>query len=546
MYNWTRLDQTVDSYLAAGITPLLVLDNIPYAFVAPQHREFIGFGLTNPPDNVTEFGIFIEEMARHLVDRYNEDLVATWRFRVGTEADGPRLGPRWDDLNFPGAGLQQYILLYDAVVAALRRVLSAPIVGPSNMAQVGPVNCSVCEQLFEFGRHLYNGTNTADPSTTGSIISFAALSEYSKSDNIGAPAQEMAGTIETMKQFVRLATTGKSTGSEALRIPLEVHEYGWAGWLHYNISSTWPAGAYGGAWNVASWLFMLQAGASKIFHWGYGFDNSLAQRNLTGTMGGKPLVSAWGWVLGAMEELGTTDGAKSNKVRLETDEVTHKNSEYSQDSTSGTGGLSSVATAVLPASSSPRMPSQATVGAYRVATPSENKLQYLLVAHSADTGFNTPPANDPVITWRLLINASDMPNSTSGGYFNIKDGPESIRVGQRALTRGNSIHDIILSDLEQAGGYAAGLLVGEDQNADNVNHMATETGQKLAAKHAAAYMEANLETLGPIGGTITGAEKSGELADGGRYYYDEVSGGLVLNFYITVPSLMLLTLSPWP
>jgi len=63
--------------------------------VAPQNRFYGGFGLGSAPDNVTEFGVFVEALARHLVGRYGHAEVSQWRFRLGTEADGPRMGPRW-------------------------------------------------------------------------------------------------------------------------------------------------------------------------------------------------------------------------------------------------------------------------------------------------------------------------------------------------------------------------------------------------------------------------------------------------------------------
>jgi hypothetical protein len=69
--NFSRMNATLGVFVANGITPSpLVLDNIPYAFVAEENRFFGGFGLGSAPDNKTEFGEWVGELARHLVGRY--------------------------------------------------------------------------------------------------------------------------------------------------------------------------------------------------------------------------------------------------------------------------------------------------------------------------------------------------------------------------------------------------------------------------------------------------------------------------------------------
>ena len=141
--NWTRMDATLDVFVANGITPSpLVLDNVPYAFVEQGNRFYGGFGLGSAPDNKTEFAEWVGgQLLPHLLQRYGEAEVGTWRFRLGTEADGPRMGPRWapPDGNGPIAmptasgalktfshGLDQYVEMYVKVAAA--RAALAPFV----------------------------------------------------------------------------------------------------------------------------------------------------------------------------------------------------------------------------------------------------------------------------------------------------------------------------------------------------------------------------------------------------------------------------------
>ena len=89
VYNWTRMESTLDPFVTAGIIPSpFVLDNVPYAFVSEPNRFYGGFGLGSAPDNTTEFGEFVEALAHRLVNRYGIAEVSGWRFRLGTEADG--------------------------------------------------------------------------------------------------------------------------------------------------------------------------------------------------------------------------------------------------------------------------------------------------------------------------------------------------------------------------------------------------------------------------------------------------------------------------
>ena len=89
LYNWTRIDSTLDGYVAAKTERfLIVLDNIPFAFVKPENRFYLSYGLGSAPDDPQEFAIFVGKFAEHLVGRYGLKTVSKWRFRLGTECDG--------------------------------------------------------------------------------------------------------------------------------------------------------------------------------------------------------------------------------------------------------------------------------------------------------------------------------------------------------------------------------------------------------------------------------------------------------------------------
>ena len=95
----------LDGYVRAGKVEhyMIVLDNIPFAFVRPENRFYVSYGNGAAPDSPAEFGAFVGDLVKHLVSRYGAAVVSKWRFRLGTECDGPRIGPSWENFTAPNA-----------------------------------------------------------------------------------------------------------------------------------------------------------------------------------------------------------------------------------------------------------------------------------------------------------------------------------------------------------------------------------------------------------------------------------------------------------
>jgi hypothetical protein len=225
-HNFTRVDATFDGILGAGITEILVvLDNVPYAFVAPQNRYYATYGLSSAPDDADEYADFIGIFVEHLVERYSEAVVSKWRFRLGTEADGPRYGPPWLNQTYhasrangstfaiaPWVGLLQYMATYKAVGMKIKQKLTTASFGPSNM-----LSCQQDgEQLAGMGKNnISNGRYSPGLIQFGEYIraqklpiDFAAASNYARgtpplwpSGLSYSPAQLMKGAVEELKVF---------------------------------------------------------------------------------------------------------------------------------------------------------------------------------------------------------------------------------------------------------------------------------------------------------------------------------------------------------
>lgn len=517
VYNFSRIDATLDGFVRVGKYQdiLVVLDNVPFAFVKPENRFYCSFGLGSAPDDPQEFASFVGDLAAHMVARYGLDTVSRWRFRLGTECDGPRYGPPWQNLTAPNPpfsapdgnggiftsrtpGLDVYVETYIAVARALERVVPKAAFGPSNMAGIsggaggGAVNatCDACPFLEEFADRI---------KAAGAPLGFIAASEYSKWDKNGfAPAAPMLDTPSYLTQIKERAGNPDA--------PTEVHEWGWAGWGKWAAQfgkMQWPMGAYGGAWSLGSFLYQRKGGASRVFHWGYNEDGGLgvgqgSNASATCPPGtqwcapnqppgmckatcrarGYPIVSGTGWLFNALNDVTETAGSQSGL------------SEYVRDIP--VKGYNQTVGAVKGA------------GADRVA---------VLAVHFS------PNMTDRVIRrFRLEINATDL------AIFAGKPCTE-LQITQKALNRTTSAHDQMEATLFANGGKVA----SEARAVDRIANMATPEGLRMLVDRAPHWMEMNWKSLqyGPFDGTVVRGS----------------NGGCTLEFDMETPSLKLIAIS---
>lgn len=131
-YDWTIMDRIFDAYVEAGCTPFIqagftpeALSNDPgpyrhnWALLSPYNNIMTGWAM--PPNDLGKWGALIEAWARHLCDRYGVDVVATWPWECWNEPDG----------HYWKGTIPEYCAMYDATVAAVRRVLpNARVGGP--------------------------------------------------------------------------------------------------------------------------------------------------------------------------------------------------------------------------------------------------------------------------------------------------------------------------------------------------------------------------------------------------------------------------------
>ena len=127
---WPLVFSRLDPFVRNGIQPIIVLDNVPWAFAASNESRSIGYGSNMGPQNVTEYKGFVQTLLHGMVTRYGLHVAQTFWFRVGTEPDTqPK---HWNDTN------AKFVEMYVAVATVVAAVIPGAMVGPANFAADGP------------------------------------------------------------------------------------------------------------------------------------------------------------------------------------------------------------------------------------------------------------------------------------------------------------------------------------------------------------------------------------------------------------------------
>jgi xylan 1,4-beta-xylosidase len=169
VYDWAITDRIFDTLHAVGVKPLVEVGFMPealsthprpYRHTFPQGSIFTGWAY--PPKSYERWAEVVNQMVRHLRQRFGDAEVKTWLWEVWNEPDiGYWQGTR-----------EEYFKLYDFTVDAIIKALpEARVGGPHS---TGPSNPKAAEFLRAFLDHCAHGPNYAT-GKTGSPLHFIAF-----------------------------------------------------------------------------------------------------------------------------------------------------------------------------------------------------------------------------------------------------------------------------------------------------------------------------------------------------------------------------------
>jgi len=303
---WTRLDPLVNN----SIHPVVVLDNVDYAFV--KNASIGKYGQSLAPHNLTEYGGFVSELVTRAVQRYSQEVVESFWWRVATEPNTGRGGTGQDVAAPQAQKIAVYVDYYVEVHSAIRKVLPTAVVGPGNWAswyQTG-MYCN-----SSTGKHANEGLTLIGPILTsilqkGGTIGFLAMSYYGTdqgnfiSSNQACP--KLAGCGYDPRQ-ARVAAEGlrqlRTIDPALADVTLQVHEFAAMDNGHHHGASFEP-GAFGGAWTLATCIEFASQGIDRVFHWNIGAGTGgYGQEASSIDSAGHKLYFGNAWVMAAARKL---------------------------------------------------------------------------------------------------------------------------------------------------------------------------------------------------------------------------------------------------
>jgi xylan 1,4-beta-xylosidase len=260
-YSFLYLDQVIDSYLEAGVAPLLELGFMPKALASGDQTVFWWGGNVTPPKDYRQWCDLVQATLRHLIDRYGEEAVR-WPIEVWNE---PNLSHFWKD-----ADQDEYFRLYEYTARAIKGVDERFLVG-------GPV--------LSPGSDDWWAPFSAFIERTGAPIDFVSRHAYTSGPAEHVPFGVYQTLTEPQGLIEQFAVPGRElSGTRLAGLPVHISEYNTSyrpdSPVHdtaYNAVYLAPVLARGGMTGVSSFsywtvsdVFEEEGVPRSLFHGGFG------------------------------------------------------------------------------------------------------------------------------------------------------------------------------------------------------------------------------------------------------------------------------------
>jgi xylan 1,4-beta-xylosidase len=160
VYDWKIVDRIFDTYIERKMKPLVQIGFMPKALSTkpePYQHEWapgveynrIYTGWAYPPTDYVKWGELVYQWARHTIERYGKQEVATWYWEVWNEPD----------IGYWRGTPEEFQKLYDFAADGLKRALpDAKIGGPE---VTGPNGARTQQILKDFIEHCLRDANNA-------------------------------------------------------------------------------------------------------------------------------------------------------------------------------------------------------------------------------------------------------------------------------------------------------------------------------------------------------------------------------------------------
>lgn len=230
-----------------------------WAFVNVTSETCEGFGCQYlPPDNPAEFADWVGVLAAYLLKAYGSEYASRIRWRLGTEANGPR----WSN---HGKVFEPYLQTYALTMKKIRQVIPAAEVGPSNWVEVVGSSGNLTAGGSDAFQYKFYSALAEDRSIP---LDWISVSHYGGGGRPGHPGNFPGSDyVErtpdgTTGEFEMTAMRDLAARPNA---SLEVME--WSILNNELHQPTYEPSSVGTAWTAGSVATHMCHGVDRIFHW---------------------------------------------------------------------------------------------------------------------------------------------------------------------------------------------------------------------------------------------------------------------------------------
>jgi xylan 1,4-beta-xylosidase len=268
--DFTGLIEILKAEKAAGLTPGIVLDNVPWEMGIRKAEGFPSeetmvhwakYGHNGPPINFDVWKKYIRKFLAACIQEFGRDEVASWQFRVGTEVDNDRASLDWEG----------YIKHYDHTVAAVTETIPNVWIGPGNFIASRLDEHESNYKLEDFLKHCAEGKNHAT-GKIGTRMNYLPFSIYTSSYSPSPTSHSLPHEFALAKATTLLAkykVLERYRDNDAIPdwFAIEAHEYGDLSSLPEGREWLWMTEWMAGLHAYTMDLAYNQYGISKTCFW---------------------------------------------------------------------------------------------------------------------------------------------------------------------------------------------------------------------------------------------------------------------------------------
>ena len=245
VHNFSKIDLALDRILSAGLEPIIVLGNVPEELSDLPGEKGAFDANIGAPKNYDKYYEYIQALFAHLAERYGQDVVEAWGYRLMTEPDNKDW---WKH------GRLEYQKLYDYTVAAARSAAPGVVIDGGNL--MTPVGKDVWTPFW--AHWIASGSNPLLSAAIPRKVNRVGFSCYARGQMEMDPTELGRMTEEIRKESSELGEFMISV-DEGQILHDEDGKYLWLG----------DGTELGAAWNAAIFKVCLDHDIERYVQWGF-------------------------------------------------------------------------------------------------------------------------------------------------------------------------------------------------------------------------------------------------------------------------------------